>query len=96
MSYSRVRGFMNHISAEDFYKRIGKNVAKFRKEKGISQLELSLEMNYKSISVISSAEICYNGKHFNLEHLLKISQILEIDICEFFQDTKIKTTDTHL
>ena len=87
---------MNNISVEDFYKRIGKNVAKFRKEKEMSQLELSLEMNYKSISIISSAEICYNGKHFNLEHLLKISQILDVNICEFFQDTQIKTTDSHL
>ena len=76
MSYSRVRELMNNISAEDFYKCIGKNVAKFRKEKGMSQLELSLEMDYKSISIISSAEICYKGKHFNLEQLLKISQIL--------------------
>jgi len=88
MSYSRVREFMNNISSEEFYKRIGKNVAKFRKEKGLSQLELSLEMNYKSISIVSSAEICYNGKHFNLEHLLKISQILEVNICDFFQEVK--------
>jgi len=87
---------MNNISIEDFYKRIGKNVAKFRKERGISQLELSLEMDYKSISIISSAEICYKGKHFNLEHLLKISQILEVNICNFFQDTEIKITDSHL
>ncbi len=86
MSYSRVRKFMNNISSEEFYKRIGKNVAKFRKEKGLSQLELSLEMNYKSISIVSSAEIYYKGKHFNLEHLLKISQILEVDICDFFQN----------
>ena len=96
MPYSRVRKLMNNISAEDFYKRIGKNVAKFRKEKGLSQLELSLEMDYKSISIISSAEIFYNGKHFNLEHLLKISQILKVDICDFFQDTQFKTTDSHL
>ena len=76
---------MKNISSEEFYKLIGKNVAKFRKEKGLSQLDLSLEMNYKSISIVSSAEIYYNGKHFNLEHLLKISQILEVDICDFFK-----------
>jgi len=61
---------------------IGSNVAKYRKEKGISQLELSLLMGYKSISVVSGAEIYYKGKHFNLEHLLKISEILEVDICK--------------
>ena len=80
MSYSRV--LMNSLTSEELYKIIGSNVAKYRKEKGLSQLELSLRMGYKSISIVSSAEICYNNKHFNLEHLLKISQILEIDICE--------------
>jgi len=70
------------ITIEELYKKVGKNVAKLRKEKGLSQLELSLLMNYKSISIVSSAEICYKGKHFNLEHLLKISEILEIEICD--------------
>ena len=32
-----------------------------------------------------NAEIYYNGKHFNLEHLLKISQILNIEISEFLK-----------
>jgi len=70
---------------EEFYKKIGKNVAKYRKEAGISQLELSLKMDYKSISIVSAAEICYKGKHFNLEHLLKISEILNIDICKLIK-----------
>ncbi|WP_072681611.1 helix-turn-helix domain-containing protein [Arcobacter sp. LA11] len=77
---------MQKITTEDFYKMIGANVAKYRKEKGLSQLDLSLKMGYKSVSVVSSSEIFYNGKHFNLEHLLKISQILEIDICELFKN----------
>jgi transcriptional regulator with XRE-family HTH domain len=76
---------MNDISTEKFYKLIGGNVARLRKEKGLSQLDLSLQMGYKSISVISSAEIYYKNKHFNLEHLLKISQILDVDICDFFK-----------
>jgi transcriptional regulator with XRE-family HTH domain len=76
---------MNNISPEQFYKLIGQNVAKYRKAKGLSQLELSLQMNYKSVSVVSGSEVCYKEKHFNLKQLLKISQILEIDICEFFK-----------
>jgi len=71
---------------EQLHKTIGSNVAKFRQEKGLSQLELSLEMGYKSVSVVSGAEIYYKSTHFNIEHLLKISQILGIDICEFFKD----------
>lgn len=76
---------MQNLTSQQLYKLIGNNVARFRKEKGFSQLDLSLAMGYKSVSVVSGAEICYNSKHFNLEHLLKISQILEVDICDFFQ-----------
>ena len=76
---------MEDFKLEEIHKRIGLNVAKYRKEKGLSQLDLSLQMGYKSVSVVSGAEIYYNGKHFNLEHLLKISQILDVDISEFLK-----------
>ena len=76
---------MQNLSTEELYQIIGKNVAKIRKEKGLSQLELSLQMGYKSVSIVSGAEVYYNGKHFNLEHLLKISQILDVNICDFFK-----------
>ena len=62
---------MKNLTPDELYKIIGQNVAKYRKEKGLSQLDLSLAMGYKSVSVVSGAEIYYNGKHFNLEHLLK-------------------------
>ncbi len=75
-----------NMTTEEFYKLIGQNVAKARKSKGLSQLQLSLEMGYKSVSVVSGAEIYYNGIHFNLEHLLKISQILDIEISEFLKE----------
>jgi len=81
---------MQNISPDKFYRLIGRNVVKFRKEKKLSQLDLSLQMGYKSVSVVSGAEICYNGKHFNIEQLLKISQILEVDICEFFKPLEQK------
>ena len=76
---------MKNLTPDELYKIIGQNVAKYRKEKGLSQLDLSLAMGYKSVSVVSGAEIYYNGKHFNIEHLLKISQILNIEISEFFK-----------
>ncbi|RXK14039.1 transcriptional regulator [Halarcobacter mediterraneus] len=76
---------MQDITPEQLYKTIGKNVAKYRKEKKLSQLDLSLKMGYKSVSVVSGAEIYYKSKHFNLEQLLKISQILEIDLCDFLK-----------
>ena len=76
---------MQNLTSDDLYKIIGQNVAKYRKEKGLSQLDLSLAMGYKSVSVVSGAEIYCNGKHFNIEHLLKISQILNVEISEFFK-----------
>ena len=79
---------MQNLSTDELYQIIGKNVAKTRKEKGLSQLVLSLQMGYKSVSIVSGAEIYYNGKHFNLEHLLKISQILDVNICDFFEPLK--------
>jgi transcriptional regulator with XRE-family HTH domain len=68
-----------------FYEKIGKNVKRIRKEKGISQLELSLAIGHKAVGTISMAEICLNNKHFNIEHLLKIADVLEVEICEFFE-----------
>ena len=76
---------MKNLTPDELYKIIGQNVAKYRKEKGLSQLDLSLAMGYKSVSVVSGTEIYYNDKHFNLEHLLKISQILNIEISEFLK-----------
>ena len=63
-------------------KAIGKNVKKAREEKGLTQLQLSQAIGHKSVTIISRAEICYKGQHFNIEHLSKIAHILEIDICE--------------
>ncbi|GHS85421.1 hypothetical protein FACS1894103_6830 [Campylobacterota bacterium] len=69
------------------YKRIGANVGKIRKEKGFSQLDLALAMGHKSVTVVSLPEIVHKGKHFNIEHLFKISEILEVDIARFFDKT---------
>jgi transcriptional regulator with XRE-family HTH domain len=70
---------------EMIYRKIGRNVAKYREEKGLTQLELSLAINHKSVGTISMAEIYHNKKHFNIEHLVKIADVLEINICSFFK-----------
>jgi transcriptional regulator with XRE-family HTH domain len=69
---------------KEAYKKIGENVARARRNKGFSQLKLSLCIGHSSISVISCAEICLNGAHFNIEHLIKIAYVLDVDIREFF------------
>jgi len=69
---------------DEIYKQIGKNVKKIREEKGLSQLELAINLGYKSVSVISLGEIYKNKKHFNITQLAKLSKELNISILEFF------------
>lgn len=77
---------MNYNDAEyecnvlDFYKKVGLNVKKARKEKNITQMQLANLLNFKSVSSIANAEICYDKHHFSLSQLYRISLVLNIDI----------------
>jgi len=51
----------------------------------MSQLDLALKLGIKSIAFYSNCENLLYNKHFNLEHLYKISKALNVDICEFFK-----------
>lgn len=75
---------------QSIYKLIGENVKHYRTLKEMSQLSLSYEMGYKSVSLVSAAELCNDGKHFNIEHLYKISKILDIPIAQFFESTNVE------
>ena len=70
---------------EAFHKKIASNIQKIRKEKGVSQHDLALSMGIESFAFYSNCENLRYGKHFNIEHIFKISQILEVDIEEFFK-----------
>ena len=70
---------------DDFYILIGKNVKKKRMQKSLTQLQLSLSMNFKSVGLIAQAEIYTNKQHFNIKHLYQIAYILECDIEDFFK-----------
>lgn len=74
---------------EDLYRLIGKNVKRIRENKGKSQLDLALSIGHSSAGFVGKAEICIHNKHFNIEHLYKISKVLEIDICEFLKPTEV-------
>jgi len=75
----------NDFKIDALYIKIGKNVKKYREEAKLTQLELSQKMGYKSVSLVSAAELYTSKKHFNIEHLNKISQILNVDICKFLK-----------
>ncbi len=70
------------------YKVIGKNVKDIRTSKNISQLKLALAIGHKAVGTISMAELCINNKHFNIEHLIKIADVLEVDFRDFFKGIK--------
>ena len=70
----------------EFYKTISENVKEARCAEKMSQLELSLKLGIKSVAFYSNCENLRYNKHFNLEHIYKISKALNIDICEFFKE----------
>lgn len=70
----------------NFYGRISKNIIKLRKEKKISQLKLANAIGHQNATFIGKAELLAEGKHFNLEHLYKISLVLDVAICDFFKE----------
>lgn len=69
----------------NFYKKVSSNIRKFREKKGISQLELALDIGIKSVAFYSNCECNRYGKHFNLEHLYKISKRLEIPLKDLLE-----------
>jgi transcriptional regulator with XRE-family HTH domain len=79
---------INETQLKSIYQRIGNNVKTIRKSKNISQLALSLAIGHKAVGTVSMAEIGLNNKHFNIEHLVKIADVLEVDVCEFFKEIK--------
>jgi transcriptional regulator with XRE-family HTH domain len=64
-----------------FHNIISENVKKARTEKGLTQLDLALELGFKNSSFISHAENQnLNTHHYSLEHLYKISKVLDIEL----------------
>ena len=64
----------------NFYKMVSNNVKKYRLEKVLSQEKLALDIGIKSIAFYSNCENNKYDKHFNLEHLYKISKSLNVPL----------------
>lgn len=81
--------FYSEISEDEIiniYKRVAKNIKDIRKSKKISQEEVALTMGFTTATFYTNAESLKRGKHFNLEHIIKISKILNCDISVLFKD----------
>ena len=68
----------------EFYKSISKKVRQMREDRNISQLEMALRIDIKSVAFYSNCENNKYGKHFNLEHLYKIAIVLDIELKDIF------------
>ena len=70
------------------------NVKKYIEKKGLSQIQLALEIGMSGGAYLGRAEIRKNNHHFNIKHLAKIAKVLgpfEI-LCQL---GKIKNTRGH-
>ncbi|SFV52047.1 hypothetical protein MNB_SV-3-918 [hydrothermal vent metagenome] len=47
-------------------------------------------MGFKSVSLVSQAEVYYNNQHFSIKHLYMIASILECDLRDFFEGVEVE------
>ena len=73
---------------KDFHDLVSKNVRRIRQEKGLTQLDVSLQLGFNNPSFVTNAESLNSDKKFNLTQLHKLSKVFDINICEFFNDIK--------
>ena len=64
---------------------ISANVKRIRTQKEVSQLDLAQEMGLVGNGYITKSENRKNNHHFSIEHIVKISKILDVPIEEFFK-----------
>ena len=79
---------LSDISSEEIlnlHKVIGAHVKQLREEQRLSQLEVALAIGIKSVAFYSNCENSKNDKHFNIEHIYKICNILNISLSDFFK-----------
>jgi len=71
---------------EAFYKTVSDNVKARRMAVGMSQLDLALKLGIKSVAFYSNCENLRYGKHFNLEHVYKLSKALDVDLSKLLKE----------
>ena len=81
---------MNDLELENYGENIlnivSANVKKYREQKGLTQMQLALEIGLSGGAYLGRAEIRKNNHHFNIKQLAKISKVLNIDINKFFEE----------
>ena len=76
--------YVTYYNSNDYYYNvIRKNIKKFRKEKHYTQQQLADAADL-SVDYICEIESLTKNKSFSIVTLVKIADVLEIDIREFF------------
>ena len=76
---------MMNYEIEEQYKLISKNIKRIRVLKNITQENMALSMGFTTATFYTNAENNRQGKHFNLEHIIKISKALDVPIVSLFE-----------
>lgn len=76
------------MSKTDIYNIVRKNIKYYRKEKGLTQAELSEQMGvcHDFVRQVESKKV---NKNFSLSNIEKAAEVLEVDIYKFFIDREI-------
>ncbi len=74
------------LYSEEILDNVSKNVKKYRAMRGMTQMDLALEIGMNGGAYLGRAELRIKNHHFNLKHIAKMSKVLDVDICEFFKD----------
>lgn len=73
------------LYSESILDKVSSNVKKYREEKGLTQMQLALEIGMTGGAYLGRAELRTNKHHFNIRHMAKIAKVLEIDICDLLK-----------
>lgn len=80
------------MSYDDIYKRVARNIKKYRKKKGMTQEKLAEETGY-SYANIRRIEAPNCKKNFSIETIYVISKALDIPIYRLFDEENISKED---
>ena len=73
------------LFSEEILDLVSENVVKYRKKKGLTQMQLALKIGMSGGAYLGRAEIRKDNHHFNIKHLAKIAKVLDVEICKFFE-----------
>jgi len=76
------------VYSEEILSNVSKNVKKYRTLRGMTQMDLALEIGMSGGAYLGRAELRVSNHHFNIKHIAKIAKVLDVDICEFFKDIR--------